>query len=243
MIFMFYKEKGFYISLLAGIIAIVAFSVICLNTVGVKNGGDEPPTEDNLLAYATSVPDEKPPTIVDSQAEEVSKVIPAATASPVTTKTPKPKAVKTTKTKNAMPKLHFNQEKGLLWPVSGSVLLEYSPDRVIYFKTLAQYRTNDGMIIESKVGENVKSSTNGVVTNIVKNDELGTILTMSIGNEFTVSYGQLKNVKLKKGDSVKEGQVIGKIAKPTKYYSVEGPNLFYQVKSGKDTVNPMVLLR
>ena len=41
----------------------------------------------------------------------------------------------------------------------------------------------------------------------------------------------------------REGYVIGTIAKPTKYYTEEGSNLFFQIKNGKDTVDPMLLLR
>ena len=65
---------------------------------------------------------------------------------------------------------------------------------------------------------------------------------MSIGDNFTVSYGQLKGITVQEGEHVSEGQVIGKIADPTKYYSMEGSNLYYQVKENKDSVNPMVLL-
>ena len=53
----------------------------------------------------------------------------------------------------------------------------------------------------------------------------------------------MKDVTVAEGDSVSEGQVIGKIAKPTKYYSVEGANLYYQVKQKEETVNPLVFLR
>ena len=74
-------------------------------------------------------------------------------------------------------------------------------------------------------------------------DETGTTVTVEVGDDFSVVYGQLKNVTVKKGDSVKEGQTIGKIAKPSKYYSSEGPNLYYQVLQKKSSVNPLILLR
>ena len=144
---------------------------------------------------------------------------------------------------SAEDKLHFDQETGLLWPVEGDILIEYSADKVVFFPTLSQYKTNPAMIIASEVGESVKASAAGVVKSIEKNEETGTTVTMSIGDGFKVVYGQLKDVTVSKGDTVSEGQVIGKIAKPTKYYSVEGANLYYQVKQKNETVNPLVFLR
>lgn len=144
---------------------------------------------------------------------------------------------------NTVKKYTFNEEKGLLWPVKGDVLMKYSMSKTIYFKTLAQYKYNPGVVIEAKEGSAVKSAANGRITSIKKDDELGQLVTMEIGDEYTVTYGQLKDVSVKKGDDVKEGQTIGKIAKPTKYYAEEGCNLFLQVKEGKDTVDPLLLLR
>ena len=66
---------------------------------------------------------------------------------------------------------------------------------------------------------------------------------MNIGNGYSVIYGQLKDVKLKVGDKVNEGDTIGMIAEPTKYYTVEGSNLYFEVMKDDKTVNPMLLLR
>ena len=121
--------------------------------------------------------------------------------------------------------------------------MEYSADRVVYFKTLAQYRTNPALVIGAKEGTDVKASADGVVTSVETSEETGRTVTMSIGDDFTVSYGQLQDVAVGQGDKVSEGQVIGKIAKPSKYYTEEGSNLYFQVKEKKETVNPMLLLR
>lgn len=239
---MFYKEKGFYISLISGIAAIAAFVIICLNMVGNNpETQTNPEAENNLLAEASEEPKEtvRPTETPDSEA--VAKVIPAKSESPKPSQTPK--ATQSGKTKNATENIHFNQEAGLLWPLNGDVLMEYSPEQAIYFETLGQYRTNPAMIIGGKVGAKVKASADGVVESIAKVDETGKTLTLSIGDGYKLVYGQLKDVTVKKGDTVKEGAIIGKLAKPTSYYSAEGANLYYQVKSGKETVNPMVFLR
>lgn len=239
---MFYKEKGFYISLACGIVALVAFAAICMNLMANDTGnGDESP----IVAEGTPQPVQtKEPETKETSSDKIQKKVTVQTPAPEKTKEPEaaPKAVETD-TKPVKNKLHFDQETGLLWPVNGDILMEYSADKVVYFKTLAQYRTNPALLISAKKGTEVKASADGVVTGITTSEETGRTVTMDIGDQFSVIYGQLTDITVQKGDSVSEGQVIGRIAAPTKYYSVEGANLYYQIKEKEETVNPMVLLR
>lgn len=242
---MFYKEKGFYISLICGIICLVAFGAICMNVFS-DDGSDQ---GNVLVAEQTEAPvatmepvvTQEPLTeeaTTDNVKSEVNEK-----KTPAPTPAPTPKAKTTMKKARVEDRLHFDQETGLLWPVEGDILIEYSADKVVFFPTLSQFKTNPALIIGSEVGEDVKASANGVVKSIEKNDETGTTVTIAIGDDFRIVYGQLKDVSVSKGDEVSEGQVIGKIAKPTKYYSVEGANLYYQVKQNGETVNPLLLLR
>lgn len=240
---MFYKEKGFYISLICGIVCLAAFGAICMNVFS-DNGGDQgsTPIAQNTEAPAATT---EPPATPEPQTEEATTdnvISEVKENTPAPTQTPEAKTTIKKKT-SVEERLHFDQETGLLWPVEGDILIEYSIDKVVFFPTLSQFKTNPALIIGSKVGDNVKASANGVVKSIETNEETGTTVTVAIGDNFKVVYGQLKDVSVSKGDEVSEGQVIGKIAKPTKYYSVEGANLYYQVKQNGETVNPLLLLR
>lgn len=139
--------------------------------------------------------------------------------------------------------LAFNEEKGLLWPVKGDIVMKYDLSGTTYFQTLAQYRSNPALVISAKEGTKVKAAAEGEVLSVQKNDETGTTVAMNIGNDYTLVYGQLKDVTVKKGDMVKAGDVIASIAKPTQYYSEEGTNLYFQVKEKKETVDPLLLLQ
>ncbi len=146
----------------------------------------------------------------------------------------------------ALEALSFNTEDGLLWPVQGNVIMDYSMEHTTYFATLMQYKCNPAIIIDAEVGEDVLAATDAVVTAIdADNEETGYTVTMSIGDGYSLIYGQLdkNSVSLQVGDSVKEGDVIGIIAKPTKYYTVEGSNLYFEVTQNDETVNPMLYLR
>jgi murein DD-endopeptidase MepM/ murein hydrolase activator NlpD len=142
--------------------------------------------------------------------------------------------------------LSFKADDGLLWPVSGNVLMNYSMEHTIYFATLMQYKCNPAIIIDAEVGTEVKAATDGIVSAIDENnEETGYTITMNIGDGFNVIYGQLdkESTSLKVGDKVSEGDVIGIIDEPTKYYTVEGSNLYFEVTENDTTVNPMLYLR
>jgi murein DD-endopeptidase MepM/ murein hydrolase activator NlpD len=166
--------------------------------------------------------------------------------------TNKPDAVETTGTtveansSSVVNNLSFNVEKGLLWPVEGNVIMKYSMDHTIYYATLMQYKCNPAVIIDAEVGTEVKAAATGVVSSIdTNNEETGYTVTMNIGNGYSVVYGQLNedSVSLKVGNKVNEGDVIGTIAEPTKYYSIEGSNLYFKVLENDQTVDPMLYLR
>jgi len=58
----------------------------------------------------------------------------------------------------------FNEEKGLSWPVKGDVLMKFSQSNNIYFKTLAQYKSNPAIEISADEGTKVIASAAGTVT-------------------------------------------------------------------------------
>lgn len=52
-------------------------------------------------------------------------------------------------------------------------------------------------------------------------------------------YGQLKELNFSVGDYVEAGHVIGYVSEPTKYYSVEGSNLYFELKKDGQPVDPV----
>lgn len=144
--------------------------------------------------------------------------------------------------------LVFPEEDGLLWPITGDILLNYSMDKGVYFKTLGQYKCNPALLIQGSEGDEVLSSSNGTVQSILEDAETGLTVTMSVGdssagNHYEVVYGQLDNLKIAEGEMVSAGQVIGTIAQPTKYYVSEGTHLYYKVLMDGEPTNPLLLLQ
>lgn len=138
--------------------------------------------------------------------------------------------------------LHFNPENGVVWPIEGTVLLDYSMDATIFFPTLQQYQYNPAMVLAGKVNDKVYFVAKGKITNIETNEETGCTVTQDIGDGYTAVYGQLKELNFEVGDMVESGQVVGYISEPTKYYSVEGSNVYFQVLKNGVPVDPEEIL-
>ena len=141
------------------------------------------------------------------------------------------------------PPLSFSAETDqLLWPIAGNILMDYSMDKTVYFPTLDQYKYNPAIIIEGSVDQNVLSAASGKVTSIENVDETGTTITMDIGSGYQVIYGQIKEPAVQQGDYVQAGALLGYVAEPTRFYSKEGSNLYFQVLKDGESINPKELL-
>ncbi len=137
--------------------------------------------------------------------------------------------------------LHFSKEKAS-WPIEGTILLDYSMDATIYFPTLNQYQYNPAVVIAGAVNSKVYFISKGKITDVSTNEETGCTVTQDLGDGYVAVYGQLKEINNKVGDTVEAGQVVGYISEPTKYYSVEGANVYFKLLKDGVPVDPETIL-
>ena len=77
------------------------------------------------------------------------------------------------------------------------------------------------------------------MTNVEQDAQTGLTVTLDMGNGYSAVYGQLKEVPVQIGDYVEKGQIVGYLSEPTKYFSMEGPNLYFEVLKDEVPVNPL----
>lgn len=134
--------------------------------------------------------------------------------------------------------LSFSEADGLTRPVAGEILLHYSMDGSIYFATLDQYKYNPAVILDAEEGSQVSACAEGKVVSIYENEEIGKALMLDLGNGYQAVYGQLREIQVTLDSYVNPGETIGTVAAPTKYYSVEGANVYFQLLKDGVPVNP-----
>ncbi len=141
------------------------------------------------------------------------------------------------------PELDFNEEDGLVWPIVGDVLINYSMDKTIYFPTLNQYKYNPAIELAATQEEQICAAADVRVTSVSYDPGTGNTVVMELGNGYELTYGQLENITVSEGSYVNVGDGIGTVATPTKYYSMEGTNVYFKLTKDGEPVNPLSKLQ
>lgn len=137
----------------------------------------------------------------------------------------------------------YTAGEALVWPVSGSVLIPYSMDKTVRFATLQQYKYSPALVMSAQEGDTISAAAGGRVTRIYSNEVIGNAVMVDIGNGYVVTYGQLKDIAVAEGSYVEKGSIIGYVAAPTIYYSVEGTNAYFALTLNGEPVDPLGALQ
>ncbi|CUM87323.1 Membrane-bound metallopeptidase [Blautia hydrogenotrophica] len=143
---------------------------------------------------------------------------------------------------SVLPQVNFTEASLMQWPVEGELMMDYSMENTTYFSTLDQYKLNPAIVVKAVVGAPVKAASNGTITSIADTAKTGTTLTMDMGNGYQSVYGQLTDLLVEEGQTVKEGTILGYIAEPSKYYSIEGSSLYFAMTKDDQPIDPITYL-
>ena len=256
-----FKDKLFLVMLVLGLLTIVAAAGVVTiqrgNAPGEENPymqeqqgaiiAEESPTDTSTqIAGSADAEKEQSQSHINNWAEtepvQVAKETEKAhTEKPSSQQTSQPEAAPAgSGMENAVPlTLNFSEASKMAWPVMGNVLLDYSMDTTIYFPTLEQYQVNPGVVIQAEVSQPVVAPANARVVAVSADEELGNFLVLDLGNDYVATCGQLKEIQVVENEYLEAGQVLGYVAEPTKYYSVEGSNVYFQLEHQGNKVDPI----
>lgn len=135
--------------------------------------------------------------------------------------------------------LNFSDEDSLALPIIGEVLLDYSMDKAVYHTTMQQYRYNPSLVVAATEGQDITAAADGIVSDVYYDSQTGNTIRFDLGNGYMLTYGQLDSIALNPGDRVSAGDIVGKVAKPTIYYTEEGTNIYYKLTKDGKPVDPL----
>lgn len=128
--------------------------------------------------------------------------------------------------------LRDKQNSKFIWPVKGKLLSKYGKSKEGFY--------NDGINIDSKKGTKVISSQAGKV--IYCGNEIpgyGNLILIKHSKNWITAYAHLNEVFTKKGKNVGKGEMIGSVGNTG---NVRLPQLHFEIRKGKESVNPLKLL-
>jgi murein DD-endopeptidase MepM/ murein hydrolase activator NlpD len=118
------------------------------------------------------------------------------------------------------------------WPVRGKVITSYGA------KTNG--KANDGINLAVPEGTPVKAAEDGVVA--YSGNELkgyGNLVLVRHSNGYVTAYAHASELMVKRGDTIKRGQII---AKSGQSGEVGSPQLHFEIRKGSSPVDPLQFL-
>jgi murein DD-endopeptidase MepM/ murein hydrolase activator NlpD len=118
------------------------------------------------------------------------------------------------------------------WPVRGKVITAYGAK--------ANGKANDGINLAVPEGTPVKAADDGVVA--YSGNELkgyGNLVLVRHSNGYVTAYAHASELLVKRGDTIKRGQVI---AKSGQSGEVQSPQLHFEIRKGSSPVDPLQFL-
>jgi len=118
------------------------------------------------------------------------------------------------------------------WPVKGAIIASYGSGDV--------GRRNDGVNIAAPAGTPVRAAADGeVVYRGSELDGFGNLLLIKHADGFVTAYAHNDAMLVKKGDNVRQGQMIAKVGDSG---AVTSPQLHFEVRQNLKSIDPVALL-
>jgi len=99
---------------------------------------------------------------------------------------------------------------------------------------------HSGVDIKGRVGMPIRATAFGVVKRIGYSRGYGKYVVIYHGKGFSTLYAHLSRIKVRKGQKVKRGDVVGLMGNTGRS---TGPHLHYEVRLGKKPINPLRFMR
>jgi murein DD-endopeptidase MepM/ murein hydrolase activator NlpD len=161
------------------------------------------------------------------------------TTTPAETTTPAKTTPDKTTPKNSAPA----KQQSFVMPVIGEISVGFAKDKLVYSKTLEEWRAHTGVDIASDRGTPVKVVADGVVSDVRSDSYYGITVVVDHTNGLQTLYRNLASDEtVSVNQKVKQGEVIGSIGNTAADESSEPAHLHFEVLKNNVSVDPAAYL-
>lgn len=252
----FLDKKGFYVVLIL-CVAIVGAVAVLVTTHNISSSNTE--FSDNLIpdeakktsdtdggmitqsnvSSNTNAPNVQVPKVQPKGTEVSKPSIAPDTAKQLSPQKPTAKSIPTSAKASGTQGAANIKDQKFTMPVFGVVSVEYAQDKLVYSKTLEEWRAHSGLDLESERGSTVKAVADGVVAEVKNDPRLGIVVIVDHQNGIKTVYANLASEgTVNPNQRVKQGDIIGTIGNTASFETADNSHLHFEVLKGDQPVNP-----
>ncbi|HHV96763.1 MAG TPA: M23 family metallopeptidase [Clostridiaceae bacterium] len=136
-----------------------------------------------------------------------------------------------------------SEEVDFIMPVYGSIIYDYSMDKLAYSVTLNDWRTHNGLDIAVARGTPVKAVADGVVIGVYEDPKMGFTVIIDHENGLKTVYSNLASGDIVVPNQiVTQGETIGSVGNTALYEIALEPHLHFEVLKDDEHVDPKLYL-
>ncbi len=131
------------------------------------------------------------------------------------------------------------EDISFIWPVMGDVERPHSVTALLYDRTMADWRTHNGIDVLAPLGERVMAAATGTVVSVYDDEMYGTTVVIDHGNGLCSSYRNLAATPtVSVGSAVLKGDTIGSIGTTALCEAGEPTHLHLEMTLDGASVDP-----
>ena len=124
-------------------------------------------------------------------------------------------------------------------PIQGDTLLGYAADKLVYNKTLQEWRTHKGVDIACEIGASVQCVYVGTIKDVKYDPRFGDTIVIDHGaGLFTVYCGVKAADGIEAGHAVEAGNVLGTVTGDIFCEKEDNPHIHFEVLQDGKNRNP-----
>ena len=138
----------------------------------------------------------------------------------------------------------FQNKDSFIVPLCGDIEKDFSDNKLIYSKTLDEWRVHKGIDITSKEGASVKAVLDGYVEEIKNDEEYGMSVSIRHSKNLVSCYKSLSDdVLVLPNQIVKQGDIIGFVGNTSKIENSIGSHLHFEMMNKNKLVDPKIYIQ
>ncbi|QSX05029.1 M23 family metallopeptidase [Sedimentibacter sp. zth1] len=126
-------------------------------------------------------------------------------------------------------------------PIEGTISREFNINELVYYETVEEWRTHQGLDINPEGNLVVNAACDGTIEAVNKNSLMGVEIIINHGHDVKTKYCCLSSSSVSVGDDVKQGDKIGTLGIVENIEMSDGPHLHFEISIKDEIYDPTSL--